>query len=114
MYAARLRRPGQVDIKAVKNAVSVAGLPAGDGEDVFQAFRTLYPQAVRSGSVLETSFANLTRSCTRQLFWPMRGLSTRGLPRLISTGRESRRESRGHRRGRRRADGRCQQPRRAD
>jgi opine dehydrogenase len=58
VYATRLRRPGQVDIKAIKKAVSVAALPAADGEWVFQAFRTLYPQAVRCGSVLETSFAN--------------------------------------------------------
>ena len=36
----------------------MAGLPASDGERVFQAFRSLYPQAVRCGSVLETSFAN--------------------------------------------------------
>lgn len=58
VYACRIQRPGQVDVKAVKNRIMVAALPAMDGPCVHRTFHHLYPQAVQVASVLETSFAN--------------------------------------------------------
>lgn len=58
VYACRIQGPGYVDIKAVKNRIMVAALPAIDGPRIYHAFRHLYPQAVLGASVLETSLAN--------------------------------------------------------
>jgi opine dehydrogenase len=58
VYACRQRAPGSVDVKAVKRAVMVAGLPSDDGMRAFEVFHLLFPQAELAASVLETSFAN--------------------------------------------------------
>jgi opine dehydrogenase len=59
IYACRLQQPGQPDVKAIKREVALAALPAEDLDVAYSAFSELYPQARRSGNVLETSLANM-------------------------------------------------------
>jgi opine dehydrogenase len=59
VYACRVSAPGAPDVKAIKQDLSLAALPAGLGERAFAAFSSLYPQTSRATSVLATSFANM-------------------------------------------------------
>jgi opine dehydrogenase len=59
VYACRAGAPGEPDVKAVKKTVSLAALPADRLESAFALFAELYPQAVRTSSVLATSLSNM-------------------------------------------------------
>jgi opine dehydrogenase len=59
VYACRISASGRPDVKAIKQDLSLAALPADGAERAFTAFSSLYPQATRATSVLATSLANM-------------------------------------------------------
>jgi opine dehydrogenase len=59
LFACRLRRPGEVDVKAVKLRLLVAALPSVRTDDVVARVRPLIAQVVRAMNVLETSLGTL-------------------------------------------------------
>jgi opine dehydrogenase len=58
-YACRLRAPGEPVVRAIKQEIMIAALPANDNTSVLEAFSSCYPQAVLAPSVFDTSFANM-------------------------------------------------------
>jgi opine dehydrogenase len=59
VYACRASAPGEPDVKAIKQSISIAALPADDLAPAYELFSQLYPQAKPVTSVLATSLANM-------------------------------------------------------
>ena len=59
LYACRSPEPGKVTIKAIKERVDIACLPADDATRVFRLITDVFPQFVSVPTVLNTSLGNI-------------------------------------------------------
>jgi len=58
-FAARLKNPGLIEIKGIKNEVSVAALYPKDTDYVIDALSGIFSNIIKADSFLETSFSNI-------------------------------------------------------
>jgi opine dehydrogenase len=58
-FAARLKSPGLIEIKGIKNEVSVAALYSRDTDYVIDVLSDVFSNIIKANSFLETSFSNI-------------------------------------------------------
>ncbi|MCD6122114.1 MAG: NAD/NADP octopine/nopaline dehydrogenase family protein, partial [Spirochaetales bacterium] len=58
-FAARLKNPGLIEIKGIKNEVPVAALYSGDTDYVIDVLSDIFTNIIKADSFLETSFSNI-------------------------------------------------------
>lgn len=58
-FAARLKNPGLIEIKGIKNEVSVSALYSGDTDYVIDVFSEVFLNLIKADTFLDTSFSNI-------------------------------------------------------
>ncbi|MCK5077692.1 MAG: NAD/NADP octopine/nopaline dehydrogenase family protein, partial [Calditrichia bacterium] len=58
-FAARLKEPGLIEIKGIKNEVSVSALYSRDTDYVIDILSEVFPDLIKADTFIETSFSNI-------------------------------------------------------